>query len=77
MRLVYLPPYAPNLNLIEGFWHFMKPMVLFNRAYAKFALFKQAFAFFERLNEHNTDLDSLITDRLQIIGRADAGISCT
>lgn len=75
LRLVYLPPYAPNLNLIERLWHFMKRKVLFNKAYAKFGLFKQAFDdFFERLHEHEADLASLITDRFHLIGRPATGI---
>ena len=76
IRLVYLPSYAPNLNLIERFWHFMKRKVLFNRTYATFALFKQAFDdFFQRLNEHKAALATLITDRFHLIGRTQAGIS--
>lgn len=76
LRLVHLPSYAPNLNLIERFWHFMKRKVLFNRAYAQFALFKQAFDdFFKRLHEHQTVLASLITDRFHLIGQPDVGIS--
>lgn len=76
VRLVYLPSYAPNLNLIERFWHFMKRKVLSNRAYAKFALFKQAFDnFFNRLHEHRAALESLITDRFHLIGRPKTGIS--
>ncbi|WP_375455754.1 transposase [uncultured Methylobacterium sp.] len=75
LKLIYLPPCAPKLHLIERFWHVMKRKVLFNKAYAKFALFKQAFdAFFERLNEHEADLASLITDRFHLIGQPDAGI---
>ncbi|MEH3119700.1 MAG: transposase [Methylorubrum populi] len=75
LRLVYLPSYAPNLNLIERFWHFMKRKVLFNKAYAKFALFKQAFDdFFQRLHEHQADLVSLITDRFHLIGQTKTGM---
>ena len=43
LRLVHLPSYASNLDLIERFWHLMKRKVLFHKAYAKLALFKQAF----------------------------------
>jgi hypothetical protein len=32
IRPVYLPSYAPNLNLIERFWRFMKGKVLHNRS---------------------------------------------
>ena len=29
-RLVYLPPYAPNLNLIERLWWYFKKKTLWN-----------------------------------------------
>lgn len=76
LKLVYLPSYAPNLNLIERFWHFLKRQVLFNKAYSTFALFKKAFDdFFERLHEHEAALISLITDRFHLIGQPEPGIS--
>ena len=31
IRLVYLPPYAPNLNLIERFWWLFKRKTLYNQ----------------------------------------------
>lgn len=75
IRLVYLPSYAPNLNLIERFWHFMKRKVLFNKAYEKFAGFAKAFdEFFERLHEYRAELESLITDRFHFIGNDENGI---
>ena len=75
IELLYLPPYAPNLNLIERFWHFMKRKVLFNKAYATFALFRRAFEdFFRCLPEHADQIASMITDRFHLIGREGAGI---
>ena len=75
IALVYLPSYAPNLNLIERFWHFMKRKVLFNKAYAKFALFKAAFdTFFETLPAYAAEIKTLITDRFHFIGVAGGGI---
>jgi transposase len=75
IRPIYLPSYAPNLNLIERFWHFLKRKVLFNKAYGKFALFKAAFdRFFEEIDQCATELRSLITDRFHFIGRANSGI---
>lgn len=74
IRLLYLPSYAPNLNLIERFWHFMKRKVLFNKAYEKFTLFKQAFSdFLQNLDAHARDLKRLITDRCHFIGKAKTG----
>jgi transposase len=76
IRLVYLPSYAPNLNLIERFWLFMKRKVLFNKAYAKFALFKEAFAqFFAKIDEYAAELKSLINGSFHYIGAAENGIS--
>ncbi|CAD7840527.1 MAG: Mobile element protein, partial [Olavius algarvensis Gamma 1 endosymbiont] len=31
MQLVFLPSYAPNLNLIERFWKFFKKKTLYNQ----------------------------------------------
>ncbi len=30
LQLVYLPPYSPDLNLIEGLWGWMKSSVIYN-----------------------------------------------
>jgi transposase len=37
IELIFLPPYAPNLNLIERFWKFFKKTVLYGRYYETFA----------------------------------------
>jgi len=34
--MVYLPPYSPNLNLIERLWLYFKKVTLFNRYYGSF-----------------------------------------
>lgn len=69
IELVFLPPYAPNLNLIERYWRFFKKVVLYGKYYETFASFKQAcdefFAAPERFKE---ELSSLLTDHFQIIG---------
>ena len=76
IRLVYLPSYAPNLNLIERFWLLMKRKVLFNKAYAKFALFQQAFReFFNNIDQYADEIDSIITDRFHYIGNVENGTS--
>ena len=56
----------------------MKRKVLFNKAYAKFALFKEAFArFFENLDDYADEIKSLITDCFHCIGVSEIGISAT
>ena len=69
IELVFLPPYAPNLNLIERFWKFFKKQVLYNRYYETFEKFKQACeAFFANAHRYVTQLRALFTDNFQIIG---------
>jgi len=40
--LLYLPPYAPNLNLIERRWKFIKRRALYGRYHPTFAQFQAA-----------------------------------
>jgi transposase len=42
IRLIFLPPYSPNLNLIERLWKFIKKKILYNKYYPSFDEFKQA-----------------------------------
>jgi transposase len=69
IQLVYLPAYAPNLNLIERLWWFLKKTTLWNEHYATFAAFKAAIdGFFANLPAYRTQLASLITDKFRFIG---------
>jgi transposase len=40
INLVFIPPYSPNLNLIERFWKFAKGK-LRSRYYCRFELFRE------------------------------------
>jgi transposase len=42
IELLYLPPYSPNLNLIERLWRFVKKQVLYSTHYDKFQVFKDS-----------------------------------
>lgn len=42
IELVYLPPYSPNLNLIERAWKHVKKKALSNRHYETYEGFKEA-----------------------------------
>jgi transposase len=50
IRLVYLPGYSPNLNLIERYWGFLKKKVLVNKHYETFEQFKTAILTFSKSN---------------------------
>lgn len=68
IELIFLPPYAPNLNLIERYWRFFKKEILYGKYYETFALFKQACDdFFADSERHKKALRSLLTDNFQII----------
>ena len=42
IELLYLPPYSPNLNLIERMWKFVKKKCLYSMYYPDFASFMKA-----------------------------------
>jgi len=68
INLQFLPPYAPNLNLIERFWKFFKRQVLYNRYYETFADYKAACKqFFADLDSYAEQLRSLLTENFEII----------
>ena len=41
IRLLFLPSYSPNLNLIERFWKYVKKEVLYSTFHNNYAIFKQ------------------------------------
>jgi len=66
--IIYLPPYSPNLNLIERLWRFLKKNVTYNKYYEKFALFRTVILhFLENINQHKAALRSLLTENFQLI----------
>lgn len=70
IKLVFLPPYAPNLNLIERLWKFFKKQVLYNQYYETFSEFRDAcLKFFHKKNlrKFKCQLDALLTDNFQIV----------
>ena len=67
---VYLPPYAPNLNLIERFWSLFKKVAIQNEYFPTFTDFRLAVErFFVNLDRYRSEIESLITDRFQFIGK--------
>jgi transposase len=42
IRLLFLPPYSPNLNLIERLWGFAKRQSVYGKYHATFAAFRAA-----------------------------------
>ena len=67
IKWIFLPPYSPNLNLIERYWKFFKKKVLNNRYYATFEEFKRACeSFFRKRNKFWPELQTLLTENFHI-----------
>jgi len=67
IKLIFLPPYSPNLNLIERYWKFFKKIVLNNQYYETFAEFKRACeSFFRKRNKYLPHLQTLLTGNFHI-----------
>lgn len=68
IELIYLPPYCPNLNLIERLWRFFKKKIMKNKYYGSFAEFENAVEqFFINFNDNYDQLKSLLTFKFGII----------
>lgn len=69
ITILYLPPYSPNLNLIERLWRFLKKVVLYNTYYEKFADFRSAILnFFKNIKRYKSELASLMTLKFHTLG---------
>ncbi len=69
IELIFLPPYSPNLNLIERLWKYFRKKILYNKYYETFSEFKEhAMAFFANIKQYKAALRTLLTDNFEIIG---------
>lgn len=65
-KLIFLPPYSPNLNLIERLWKFFHQKVTWNRYFETFEEFKKTtLDFFKNLSIYQKELSTLLTDSFQ------------
>ena len=68
VEIKFLPPYAPNLNLIERLWRFMNKKVRNNQYYEKFSEFKIAvLGFFENLGSLKDEMMKLLKKNFHIV----------
>jgi transposase len=66
IKLHYLPPYSPNLNLVERVWKFFHEKVRNNRYYATFQDFQAACrSFFRRRTKGTEELRTRLTENFQ------------
>jgi transposase len=67
IRLLFLPPYSPNLNLIERLWGFAKRQSVYGKYHATFASFRAAVedTLHKIPNTHADPLKTLMTLQFQ------------
>jgi transposase len=67
IRRLFLPPYSPNLNLIERCWKFLRKQVLRNTYYATFAEFRAAMQrLLANLDTYTEELTTLMTENFHL-----------
>lgn len=67
IKLIYLPPYSPNLNLIERLWKLMRKKVMNSKYYETFTKFRDAvFDFFENIEDIKSDLKTFVGNKLHL-----------
>ena len=65
---VFLPPYSPNLNLIERFWKYLRQKIINTTFYRTKGQFRTVVLdFFDRLPEFSQDLASLLTRKFHVL----------
>lgn len=68
IKILYLPPYSPNLNPIERLWKFMKKKMLANIHYETISEFKHSLSeFFRGIRKYWPEMETLLTDNFQIL----------
>lgn len=67
-QVIYLPPYAPNLNLIKRLWKYLRKQVTSCHFYEHFAEFRRVILdFFKNIKEHKQALAALLTLNFHIV----------
>jgi len=70
---LFLPPYSPNLNLIERLWKFMRRNVINNRYYEKFSGFRRALMdFADGLPGRRDELGKFIGTKMHLFKQVEA-----
>jgi len=68
INLVYLPPYSPNLNLIERLWKFLRKKCLCNKYHMNFKEFSESIldCLTKTSTEHKKVLESWLSHKFEI-----------
>lgn len=65
---IFLPPYSPNLNIIERLWKFLRKKVINSNFFRTKKEFRDAIlTFFENIGQYKNELTSLLTLNFPIL----------
>ena len=68
IKQIFLPPYSPNLNLIERLWKFLRKKVINTGFYRNKTEFRDAIRnFFDNIYTYKKELESLLTLNFRLI----------
>jgi len=68
IKLIFLPPYSPNLNLIERLWKLMRKEVINNKYYEKYKEFREAiWEFFEECKYQRPKIKQFVGVKLHLL----------
>ena|SRR3970040_82089 len=67
IKIIFLPPYSPNLNLIERLWKWLKKKVTYNKYYEKFSVFREKIMeVLRNIEQYRHELENLMTEKFQL-----------
>ncbi|GHV09005.1 hypothetical protein FACS1894160_4220 [Bacteroidia bacterium] len=74
IKLLFLPPYSPNLNIIERLWKFTKKKILYGKYYETPLIFHEAIReFFDTVCiKYESELKNLLTLKFQLFDKFNA-----
>jgi transposase len=73
IKLIFLPPYSPNLNLIERLWKLLRKEVINTKYYEHFEDFKRAvLGFLENADQSVDQLKNFIGQKLHLLNSISA-----
>lgn len=68
IKLIFLPPYSPNLNFIERLWKYMKKYIIGVKYREKFKEFEDDIRyFFDNIGQHDKKLRQFIGTELHLV----------
>ena len=71
IKLLFLPPYSPNLNFIERLWHFLKKYIIGTKRRQKFKEFEADIRyFFDHIKDYEPQLRQFIGTELHLLKAA-------